>query len=303
VTPAAPDGPDPKDPQPPDRAIAKLVRWYPRAWRERYGDEFLAMVQDSLDGRRPTVRLRLSVARAGLRERGHQVRLACQRHRLLLIRAGISFMAGYAFASLPLDFKASPPPAREWQTTAALDSEIAIAVLSGVAVAAIGFLTWPAFGRFLRAGGWPQIRGRVAWAAGATAVAGGGLAGLILAPGATMYDQLDQSGTYLLGMVGTGLLLAAALGLWTSAAAAMGKRLRMPARVRAAQKGLATVTATLVLAMVSLNVVWLGSLQSSVLQLLLGIVGLAGWALHATLTIRQAIRKDRRLRVAAVRGR
>jgi hypothetical protein len=32
---------------------AKLLRWYPRTWRERYGEEFLAMVEDSLDGRRP----------------------------------------------------------------------------------------------------------------------------------------------------------------------------------------------------------------------------------------------------------
>jgi hypothetical protein len=283
--------------------MAKLLRWYPRAWRGRYGDEFLAMVGDSLDGRRPTVRLHLSVARAGLRERGHQARLACQRHRLLLMRAGISLVAGYAFASLPLDFKASPPPARQWQATAALDSEIAMAVLGGVAVVAIGFLAWPAFARFLRAGGWPQVRGRVAWAAGATAVAGGGLAALIAAPGAAMYDQLDHSGPYSLGMVGTGLLLAAALGLWTSAAAAMGKRLRMPARVRAGQNGLAAVTATLALSTASVNVVWLGALQSSVLQLFLGIVGLAGWALHATLTIRRAIRADRRLRVAAGRER
>jgi len=49
---------------------AKLLRWYPRAWRERYGEEFLAMVEDSLDGRRPSLRLRASVAWAGLRERG-----------------------------------------------------------------------------------------------------------------------------------------------------------------------------------------------------------------------------------------
>jgi hypothetical protein len=32
---------------------AKLLRWYPRGWRERYGEEFLAMIEDSLGGRRP----------------------------------------------------------------------------------------------------------------------------------------------------------------------------------------------------------------------------------------------------------
>ncbi|MGH3153400.1 MAG: hypothetical protein ACRDOB_22080, partial [Streptosporangiaceae bacterium] len=51
---------------------ARLLRWYPRAWRERYGSELLALIQDTLDQGLPTWRLRLSVARGGLRERGHQ---------------------------------------------------------------------------------------------------------------------------------------------------------------------------------------------------------------------------------------
>ena len=53
---------------------ARLLRWYPRAWRERYGEELLALIQDTLDEGRPTWRLRLSVAWGGLRERGHQAR-------------------------------------------------------------------------------------------------------------------------------------------------------------------------------------------------------------------------------------
>ena len=28
-----------------DPDAAKLLRWYPRGWRERYGEEFLAMVE------------------------------------------------------------------------------------------------------------------------------------------------------------------------------------------------------------------------------------------------------------------
>jgi hypothetical protein len=51
---------------------ANLLRWYPRAWRERYGEELLALVQDTLDEGRPTWRLRLGVVGGGLRERGHQ---------------------------------------------------------------------------------------------------------------------------------------------------------------------------------------------------------------------------------------
>jgi hypothetical protein len=48
---------------------ANLLRWYPRAWRERYGGELAALIQDNLDEGRPAWRLRLSVIGGGLRER------------------------------------------------------------------------------------------------------------------------------------------------------------------------------------------------------------------------------------------
>src|SRR5690348_9135046 len=64
-------GPDANPAKPADPRLGRLLRWYPRAWRERYGDECLAMVEDTLDGRSPGWRLRLGAARAGLRERYH----------------------------------------------------------------------------------------------------------------------------------------------------------------------------------------------------------------------------------------
>ena len=166
----------------------KLLCWYPRAWRERYGEEFLAMVEDSLDGRGPGWRLRLSVARAGLRERGHRVRLAGQRAAPPVLSALTGrwwtfFVAGYVFAILPYEFKAPSGATQGWRVTAALAALAAVAVLGGVAVLVSGLLALPAFGRFLRAGGWRQIRRRVAWAAGATLAAGGGLAALVAGAG------------------------------------------------------------------------------------------------------------------------
>jgi len=55
---------------------ASLLRWYPRAWRERYGSELAALIQDDLDEGRPAWRLRLSVIGGGLRERFRQARHA-----------------------------------------------------------------------------------------------------------------------------------------------------------------------------------------------------------------------------------
>jgi hypothetical protein len=44
----------------------RALRWYPRAWRERYGDELLALVEDYSENGRLRFRDRLDLVRAGL---------------------------------------------------------------------------------------------------------------------------------------------------------------------------------------------------------------------------------------------
>ena len=75
----------------------------------------------------------------------------------------------------------------------ALDALLAAVALTGAVVLADGLAALPALVRFLRAGGWPRIRRRVAWAAGVTAVAGGGLVGLIFVSGSSPSAQLNLS--------------------------------------------------------------------------------------------------------------
>ena len=294
--------------KPSDPDAAKLLRWYPRAWRERYGEEFLAMVEDNLAGERPGLRFRLGVARAGLRERGHRARLAGQRAARPMLSALTGrwwtfFVAGYVLAILPYEFKASSGAAQGWRVTAALAALAAVAVLGGVCVLASGLLGLPAFGRFLRAGGWRQIRRRVAWAAGATVAAGGGLAALAQVQGSMTYDQLSGSALFFLGAVGTALLLAAAFGLWANAVKATAKHLDLAVRVRAGEMLLAAVTPVAVLAMLPFTLVLTSATQSSLFQLLLGVVALATQSVVATSRIRRALRRGRRLRAAAGRAR
>ncbi len=291
--------------KPSDPDAAKLLRWYPRGWRERYGEEFLAMVEDSLDGRRPRWRLRLSVAWAGLRERGHRARLTGQKALLRGLNRGWGtfLVAGFVFSILPDDFRASPSPARAWRATTVLDAVVALAVLGGVAVLAGGLLALPAFGRFLRVGGWPQIRRQVAWAAGTTATAGGGLAALILVPGTETYDQVNGSWAYGLGLAVTTLLLAVALGLWASTATTTAKRLGLSPRVRAAEKVLAPVAAAAISAAVYVDSIWLSAVQGSAYLLFFGLGGLVVLAASTTFRLRLAVRRGRRLRTRAARGR
>jgi hypothetical protein len=260
--------------KPADATARKLLRWYPRAWRERYGEEFLAMIEDSLDGGRPTARLRLSVARAGVRERGHQVRLAGQKTAVRAGRAlggspGMAFIAASTFTTLPIDLKMAPP-SRVGQADAVLYVLAGLVVVTGALIAARGLAALPAFVRFLRAGGWPKIRRRVAWAAGVTVAAGGGLAWLVVLARSHTYAQLNVSSAYGCGEVLTLLAVMFAIGLWARAVKATARRLDLTPRVRAAEKKLGAVTAPAIYVMVGVNLIWSASIESSVPLLLLG---------------------------------
>src|ERR1019366_7091323 len=53
----------------------RLLRWYPRAWRERYGDEFVALIEDTYPARKIPYGERARIARGGLSEHVHALSL------------------------------------------------------------------------------------------------------------------------------------------------------------------------------------------------------------------------------------
>jgi hypothetical protein len=280
---------------------ARLLRWYPRAWRERYGEELLALVQDTLDEGRPTWRLRLGVAWGGLRERGRHARQAgTAAAKRTPTRSLMVVVAGLTLGNLPWNLKAPLPPARAWQKTAAFDALAGVIAFTGVVVLAGGLVAGPAFVAFVREGGWPKIRRRVAWAAGATVGAGAGLAGLVLGERSMSSAQLSQSWAYASGVIATTVALVAALGLWASAAATTAKHLKLATRARAAQPLLAAVTLTAALAIVPANAFWLAAVQSSLVWVAVGVANLALVGVVMPRRIRQAVRRGRRLRATAV---
>ena len=194
-------------------------------------------------------------------------------------------------------------PGKGWQATAALGVLAGIVAFTGVCVLASALVAAPAFVAFLREGGWPKIRRRVAWAAGATVAAGGALAGLVLGQRSMSSAQLSHSWAYFIGVAATGLALVVALGLWASAAAATAKHLKLAPRARAAQLLLAAVTLTAALAIVSANIIWLAAIQSSLAWLVVGVANLAVVGVVMPRIIGRAVRKSRRLRATASGGR
>jgi hypothetical protein len=201
--------------------------------------------------------------------------------------------------SLPWNLKASLPPARAWQRTAAFDALVGAFAVTGVVVLASGLVAAPAFIAFLQEGGWQQIRRRVAWAAGATVAAGGGLAGLFLAERSMSSAQVNHSWAYGIGVVATTAALVVASGLWASAVTATAKHLKLATRARAAQPLLAAVTLTAAQVILPANLILLAAAQSSLPWLVVGVTNLALVGFVTPRFIGRAVRQSRRLRVAS----
>ncbi len=280
---------------------ASLLRWYPRAWRERYGEELLALIQDTMEEGRPAWRLRLGVIWGGLGERGHQARragaAAVQRGPY---RGGWGslFITGVVLANLPEALAEPAPRARGWQT-AAVDGLLATVALAGAVVLASGLVAVPALVRFWRAGGWPKIRRRVVRATGATVVAGAILAWVIVVSGSRSWDELNISWAVFFGLLAAGVAIGVAIGLWTAAAVGTARHLTLAPRVRAAQLVLGAVTLTMVTVMFVSLTLWWSAVQPSVFLLVMSLVNLGLGSVFIPARFGRAIRKGRRLRAAA----
>jgi hypothetical protein len=259
---------------------SSLLRWYPPAWRDRYGEEFLALMEDSLDGRPLSHRLRLSVAWAGLRERAHQAGLmgdsipAADRARagaLVVLWAWTAFvLAGTSFQRLSEHFQQAVPAGARALPVVAFGTVFVAAVVGGLLVLSGTAIAVPAFVSFVRAGGWPCVRRHFVRAAGATALAGVALVALVavahtLSPaqrnGARLYHPAVWY--YLVQYVVTGLVVAGMLALWTVAAVAAARHLGLARTVLRAEAVMAVAVMTAMTVMTVATAVWWVAISSS----------------------------------------
>jgi len=285
---------------PAERDLAKLLRWYPRAWRERYGDEFLAMVEDTLDGRRPGWRLRLGAARAGLREQYHV--LSGSARQRFMNRWGMFVMAGCLLVGSVDEF-GHPSATGTWPAVAAMTALAALAVVTGAAIVAAVAIARRSLVRFLRAGGWPKVRRRIIWAVAATATVACVLTWLAVLRTSMAPGQLSTSRAYGNVLSVVTVLCVAAIGLWAMAARAVTEHLDLEPRIQAAETLLGAVISTGVLTMVPVEIVWFGITRSSVFWLAFGLPLLASSIAAAPKALRRAWHRARRQRAAVVPGR
>jgi len=289
--------------------LSRLLRWYPRAWRERYGDEFLAMVEDTLDGRRPGWRLHLGVIWAGLRERGRRVVPAALRRmqaeagpsrplgwtdQAMLMMVLVVFWSTQNLSRVPLSAEAY----RQARWSASADAMAGLCVVIGVAVTAGGLAARPALARFLRTGGWPGIRRPVAWAFGSTVAGAGTLTWFLLLSRSMTLEEASGSLAYWAWLIATLVPLGAALLFWRRAAMTVAGRLELQPEVCAVQIFMNAVTTAAANLVTSVLFIWYGQTHASNWLLGAGLVhlvvrsgpvpGRLWWAWHRAQQLRTA---------------
>jgi hypothetical protein len=278
-----------------------LLRWYPPAWRERYGDEFDALMEDTLGDRPPTRRLRLATALAGLRERGRATGVVgdsvppvdrARAGSLLVLCAWAAFVvAGSSFAKLSEGFGVAGPTRTASVSSGAYRSVMVVAIVACLVVAVGMAIAVPAFLRFLRAGGWPLIRRHVVRALIASGVGISALTALVGLAHTLTSAQRDGQLVYhpavwyyQVAFIATMLLLALSLVAWTATAVVTASRLDLTGTVLSAEALLAAVAATAMVLMTAATAVWWGSMASSTPWFLQGApAGAAGSPLNAQL--------------------
>jgi hypothetical protein len=262
--------------------LARLLSWYPEPWRRRYGDELAVLMEDQLGGRTPSARFRVSVALAGLRERGHESGIVgrgsapIERVRagtLLVLCAWTGFaVAGASFSKLSEHFAAALPKSLRGLPQTAFEQVEIVAVVAAVLLVIGGLTALPAFARFVRAGGWGVLRRPLLRAAALSAVAA--VSVLPLSGWAHSLSVAQRNGSdaaYSLAIGFWALLVVAALGQWTHAAVVAARRLDLSRRVLAVESALAVAVAASMIAMTVCTAIWWGAVALH-----------APWFLHGT---------------------
>ena len=244
------------------------LRWYPPSWRARYGDELTALLDDEYDGHLPPL-VQLGLVTGGLRQRVRQSGLlgdsvpaaeGVRAGALLVLAAWVAFVvAGASFAKFSEHFDEALPHNMGAHRVADLAFTVlqTVAGVASVLVVVGALLAVPAFVRYLRAGGWPSVRGHFLRALACT-----GITIAVTVPLVVWAHRLTphqrNGGFHLYGTVFLfwAALIVMTLTLWTVVAIAAGRRVALSRAILTWEAVLAAVIAAAMAVMVGATAVW-----------------------------------------------
>jgi hypothetical protein len=225
------------------RDYERMLRWYPPAWRARYGDELTALMEDMYtpSGQVPP-RARLGLVRAGLVERAREAGLVGTAGGpaarvtggsvLVLCAWGFFVVAGATFGKFTDQWLRGKPTADRALPSASYGLVFVSAVVAAALVVLAAALVVPAFVRLVRAGRWPEVRGPVwrALVAGVVATAFVGSA-FGWARHLSAHDRNGGLAAYGVVFVLVCLTVVVAIALGTAAAVAVARRVELHDRL------------------------------------------------------------------------
>lgn len=279
--------------------LSRLLAWYPPAWRERYGEEFVAMMEDELDSRPPSIALRASVAWSGLRERGHGAGLLgdpvvpahqARAGSLLVLCSWTAFvLAGASYSKLSEHFARAMPVGTRSLAQLSFDVVFVLAVAGAVVVATGAAVALPSFARFLKNGGWTRLRRKVALAVGLSVL----LVALVVpfliwAHHLASVQRNGANGPYSGAFVGLALLAGGVLAQWTAVGVTAARHVDFASRVLRVEATLAVVLATVMAAITGATAIWWGSVGREAPWFLQGTpngTSVSPFSLHLVLTV------------------
>ena len=261
----------------------RLLRWYPEAWKIRYGDELLAMVEDTIGDRRPGPGLRWSLAASGMRERARRSWLvgrdagAEQRTRggatLVLWGWALLLPAGFSFAKLAEHWQVALTPADRTVPAVAMASAAVLAFVGGAAVLAATAVAMPALVRGLRHGAWKRLRAASLMVAVISAAwLGLSIAGVIWAHQLTETQRNGGNHSYGAMAYAWGSLTVLTVAAWTALAVRAERQLEVNRTILRAE-ALGSMLVTVAIAVVTVaTVAWWVSMAMNAPSFLQGFV-------------------------------
>jgi MFS family permease len=251
----------------------RMIRWYPPSWRARYGEEMVALLEDTHGTGAAPWRERLAIARAGSIERARSAGLlgdsASPNERvragsLLVLCAWAFFMlAGGIFAKFTEQWSAATPRTDRWLPSDGYGAVQWAGIVGVVVVLAAALIVLPAFLRLIRQEGWAAVRTPMIRALLAVAVTTGFTVGVVIwAHRLSPHDRNGGLVPYQLVVLLWVLGIAAALAFSTAAAVAVARHLDLAPRTIRVLGGLAIGLALIMAVVTAGTIVWWGGVAA-----------------------------------------
>ncbi|HEY3843794.1 MAG TPA: hypothetical protein VGL48_11140 [Acidimicrobiales bacterium] len=253
--------------------FARMLRWYPAGWRARYGDEMVALLEDTHGMGHVPRRDRAAIAWAGSVERARAAGLLGdsvspgERRRagsLLVLAAWALFLVGGAiFAKFTDNWHPATPPGHQGLPGDALTTVGVAAVVGFVIVLAATLIVFPAFIRLGRDEGWSSVSRRLVPAAVMGVIAAVLIVvTLVWAQHLSSYNRNGGLGVYEAVFIICGVGIFAAIGAGTGAAVSTARRLTLPERTLRLLGALAVALTAVMVAIAAGTITWWGAMAA-----------------------------------------